>query len=82
MIWRGGRVAEGNGLLNRRMGINPYRGFESRPLRFLNHVFKFPFILFFLLTIKNCSGSILSVLRSIFSSLKVYALTKKRDYLL
>ena len=26
-------MAEGNGLLNRRMGINPYRGFESRPLR-------------------------------------------------
>jgi hypothetical protein len=26
-------VAEGNGLLNRRMGNNPYRGFESRPLR-------------------------------------------------
>ena len=32
-IWRGGREAEGNGLLNRRMGNNPYRGFESRPLR-------------------------------------------------
>ena len=31
--WRGGRVAEGNGLLNRRTGIYLYRGFESRPLR-------------------------------------------------
>ena len=26
-------MAEGNGLLNRRRGINSYRGFESRPLR-------------------------------------------------
>ena len=26
-------MAEGNGLLNRRMGERPYRGFESRPLR-------------------------------------------------
>jgi hypothetical protein len=34
-VWRGGRVAEGNGLLNRRRGINPYRGFESRPLRYV-----------------------------------------------
>ncbi len=34
--WRGGRVAEGNGLLNRRTGIYLYRGFESRPLRFFS----------------------------------------------
>jgi hypothetical protein len=27
-------VAEGNGLLNRPVGIHPLRGFESRPLRF------------------------------------------------
>ena len=27
-------MAEGNGLLNRPVGINPPRGFESRPLRF------------------------------------------------
>ncbi len=33
--WRGGRAAEGNGLLNRRTGKNSYPGFESRPLRFL-----------------------------------------------
>ena len=33
-VWRGGRVAEGNGLLNRRTGLSWYRGFESRPLRF------------------------------------------------
>ena len=31
---RGGRVAEGNGLLNRRR-LTPYRGFKSRPLRHL-----------------------------------------------
>lgn len=29
---RGGRAAEGNGLLNRRR-LTPYRGFKSRPLR-------------------------------------------------
>src|SRR5262249_6375702 len=29
----GGRVAEGGGLLNRYRGLNPYRGFESPPLR-------------------------------------------------
>ncbi len=34
MSWRGGREAEGNGLLNRRTGECWYRGFESRPLRF------------------------------------------------
>jgi hypothetical protein len=33
MVWRGGREAEGNGLLNRRRGECLYRGFESRPLR-------------------------------------------------
>ena len=33
-VRRGGRAAEGNGLLNRRMGKHPYRGFESRPLRY------------------------------------------------
>jgi hypothetical protein len=32
---RGGREAEGNGLLNRPVGNNPLRGFESRPLRYL-----------------------------------------------
>jgi hypothetical protein len=31
--WRGGRAAEGGGLLNRYRGLNPYRGFESHPLR-------------------------------------------------
>ncbi len=31
---RGGRVAEGAGLLNRYTGFTPYRGFESPPLRF------------------------------------------------
>ena len=31
--WRGDRVAEGNGLLNRRTSLSLYRGFESRPLR-------------------------------------------------
>ena len=30
---RGGRVAEGGGLLNRYTGQNLYRGFESLPLR-------------------------------------------------
>ena len=35
ITWRGGRVAEGNGLLNRRTGKNSYRGFESRPLRYV-----------------------------------------------
>jgi hypothetical protein len=35
MVWRGGRVAEGNGLLNRRVGISSHRGFESRPLRWV-----------------------------------------------
>ena len=40
VIWRGGRVAEGNGLLNRRTGISPYRGFESRPLRWFLVVFE------------------------------------------
>ena len=33
VVRRGGRAAEGNGLLNRPVGINPLRGFESRPLR-------------------------------------------------
>ena len=33
IIRRGGREAEGNGLLNRRRGECFYRGFESRPLR-------------------------------------------------
>ena len=33
VVWRGGREAEGNGLLNRRTGECWYRGFESRPLR-------------------------------------------------
>ena len=32
-FWRGARVAEGNGLLNRRRESNSYRGFESPPLR-------------------------------------------------
>ena len=32
-IWRGGRVAEGSGLLSRRSDFR-YRGFESLPLRF------------------------------------------------
>src|SRR5262245_57869485 len=32
-VWRGGREAEGNGLLNRHTGLNLYRGFESLPLR-------------------------------------------------
>ena len=35
LSWRDGRVAEGTGLLNRRMGIFLYRGFESLSLRFL-----------------------------------------------
>ncbi len=30
---RGGRVAEGSGLLNRYTVLNPYRGFESLLLR-------------------------------------------------
>ena len=30
---RGGRAAEGDGLLNRYTGSNSYPGFESRPLR-------------------------------------------------
>src|SRR5262245_46482831 len=30
---RGGRAAEGGGLLNRYTGLNPYRGFESPSLR-------------------------------------------------
>src|SRR5258708_4407652 len=30
---RGGRVAEGGGLLNRCRALKPYRGFESHPLR-------------------------------------------------
>lgn len=33
MYWRDGRVAEGTGLLNRRMGFILYRGFESLSLR-------------------------------------------------
>src|SRR3954453_10960478 len=33
--WRDGRVAEGDGLLNRYTGSNPYPGFESPSLRFL-----------------------------------------------
>ena len=33
--WRGGRVAEGDGLLNRYTGSNSYPGFESRPLRYI-----------------------------------------------
>ena len=32
---RGGRAAEGDGLLNRYTGSNSYPGFESRPLRYL-----------------------------------------------
>jgi hypothetical protein len=35
LMRRGGRVAEGNGLLNRRRS-KAYRGFKSRPLR---HIF-------------------------------------------
>lgn len=31
--WRGGREAEGAGLLNRYTDVYPYRGFESLPLR-------------------------------------------------
>src|SRR6266550_5128884 len=31
--WRGGRVAEGGGLLNRYRALKPYRGFESPLLR-------------------------------------------------
>ena len=33
LIWRGGRVAEGSGLLNRRTVVKLYREFESPPLR-------------------------------------------------
>ncbi len=33
-LWRGGRVAEGGGLLNRYTVESPYPGFESLPLRF------------------------------------------------
>ena len=33
MNWRGGRVAEGNGLLNRHSVNKRYRGFESLSLR-------------------------------------------------
>ena len=33
MLGRGGRVAEGGGLLNRYTDQNPYRGFESLSLR-------------------------------------------------
>jgi hypothetical protein len=33
-IWRDGRVAEGDGLLNRYTESNPYPGFESPSLRF------------------------------------------------
>ena len=36
---RGGRVAEGDGLLNRYTGSNSYPGFESRPLRFPSVIF-------------------------------------------
>ena len=32
-LWRGGREAEGGGLLNRYTGLNLYREFESPPLR-------------------------------------------------
>ena len=32
-VRRGGREAEGGGLLNRYRGLNPYRGFESPSLR-------------------------------------------------
>ena len=41
MVWKGGREAEGNGLLNRRTDECLYRGFESPPFRFHrnNHVF-------------------------------------------
>ena len=35
---RGGRVAEGDGLLNRYTSQKMYRGFESPPLRFLRFV--------------------------------------------
>ena len=31
--WRGGRVVEGDGLLNRYTDVRPYRGFESLSLR-------------------------------------------------
>ena len=33
LVWRGGREAEGGGLLNRYTGLNLYREFESPPLR-------------------------------------------------
>ena len=33
LVWRGGRVAEGGGLLNRYRALKPYRGFESPLLR-------------------------------------------------
>lgn len=32
-------MAEGGGLLNRYRGLNPYRGFESHPLRHFNAIF-------------------------------------------
>ena len=32
-FWRDGRVAEGNGLLNRHTDLSLYRGFESPSLR-------------------------------------------------
>jgi hypothetical protein len=37
-FWKGGRVAEGDGLLNRCRGVNPYRGFESLPFRVFPNV--------------------------------------------
>src|ERR1700752_2333570 len=38
---RGGRVAEGGGLLNRYRALKPYRGFESPSLRqFLSSIFR------------------------------------------
>ena len=39
--WRGGREAEGAGLLNRYTDVYPYRGFESLPLRHVYHVFSY-----------------------------------------
>ena len=35
-LWRGGREAEGGGLLNRYTGLNLYREFESPPLRYFD----------------------------------------------
>ncbi len=43
-VWRGGRAAEGDGLLNRYTGSNSYPGFESRPLRYKSIVVRNAFI--------------------------------------